>query len=251
MIELDRRSGTFGIIRILERRSDGARLYCIDSDVHTMVNREGDSLFGYVHAIKLMLRGARSVLLLGGGGGSLANMLSRRACAVTVVDIDPHAEDLARQHFDLDKSVRWVTADAQAYLRTALHRFDGVVIDACDANGLIGEFAAPDRLIAAMAVLEPGAPLIVNLVGPDGAPDYSWNLACAMAERGVSAALHRPEDGWEGNEILHLSAHNSRSAVDLDDLHSRPAEVRTYLLSLRAYRAAPKEPKCGKARKTP
>jgi|CXWL01.1.fsa_nt_gi spermidine synthase len=240
MIELDRRDGPFGLIRILERRSDGARLYCIDQEVQTMVNREGESMFGYVHAIKLMAAGARSALLVGGAGASLANMLARRGCAVTVIDIDPHAKDIAQQHFGLDTRVRWLTADARPYIEALRDRFDAIIIDACDVQGLIPEFAAPDALAAAMSALNPGAPLIVNLVGPTGAPDYSWTLASAMAARGFNVTLHRPEDGWEGNEILHVCADRFAPAIDATDLRHRPAEVRTYLMSLRAYPVLPK-----------
>ena len=95
MIELDRREGLLGTIRILERRADGARLYCLGASIQTMAQPDGDSLFGYVHATKLLLREANDILLIGGGGGSLATMLARRGRRVTVVEADPVAESLA------------------------------------------------------------------------------------------------------------------------------------------------------------
>ena len=85
MHELTQREGQFGSIRVLERKRDGARLYCIKSSVQTMIGRDGVSLFGYVHAAKLLLKPSRTVLLIGGGGGSLATMLARQGRAVTVV----------------------------------------------------------------------------------------------------------------------------------------------------------------------
>lgn len=219
----------------MERRSDGARLYCIDRHVHTMVNDEGVSLFGYIHAIKLMVRHARTVLLLGGAGGSLANMLSRQDCAVTVVDIDPQARDLAQRHFNLDARIRWVTMEAALYLASSQDRFDAVVVDACDTNGLVRAFAVADRLVAAMAVLKPEAPLIVNLVGPYGATSYAWALARAVAARGLTVTLHSPEEGDEANEILYACRQRSAPAIDAVELQHRPPEVQTYLRSLRAY----------------
>lgn len=56
MIELDRREALLGTIRILERRVDGARLYCLGASVQTMAQPDGASLFAYAHATKLLLR---------------------------------------------------------------------------------------------------------------------------------------------------------------------------------------------------
>ena len=74
MKEIDSRQGRFGEIRIMERRRDSARLYCVGDGVQTMSTPDGTSLFGYVHAIKLLIGEASTVLMLGGGGGSLATI---------------------------------------------------------------------------------------------------------------------------------------------------------------------------------
>ena len=239
MRELARRASPFGVIRVQERHSDGARLYCLGAGVQTMVQPGGVSLFGYVHAIKLMLRGARDILIIGGAGGSLATMLARNGHMVTVVDVDPAAEHLARAYFWLEPSVTWVTADAFDYLRTLSIQFDAVVVDACDGAGLIEPFAAPENLLAMMAAVRPIGSLVLNLVGEDGAPRWGFDLSGAIAASGYFTTLFRPEDGWEGNEILRVSAHDTLGALDLGDLHDRPAEARTYLLSLRAHPLAP------------
>ena len=91
---LARREGLLGPIRILERKSDGARLYCLKGSVQTMVQADGVSVFGYVHAAKLLLKSARTILMIGGGGGSLATMLARQGADVTVLEVDPAAEEL-------------------------------------------------------------------------------------------------------------------------------------------------------------
>ena len=124
MKELARKRGRFGHIRILERKSDGARLYCIDSSVQTMIQPDGVSMFGYVHAAKLLLMPAHKILIIGGAGGSLATMLARTGRAVTVLDIDPAAEALARDYFGLDPSVRWVTGDLSSFYGTHDEVFD-------------------------------------------------------------------------------------------------------------------------------
>ena len=123
MKELARREGAFGTIRVLEQKADKARLYVIGETVQTKVDRHGVSVSGYVHAIELLVRDAENILMIGGGGGALATMLARAGKTVTVVDIEPEAEDLARRYFWLDPDVRWVTADAVQFAKSGHHAF--------------------------------------------------------------------------------------------------------------------------------
>ncbi|MDP3739979.1 MAG: methyltransferase domain-containing protein [Hyphomonadaceae bacterium] len=235
MKELARREGPFGTVRIVERRQDGARLYCIDDGVQTLARPDGTSLFGYVHAIKLLVGDAPNVLMLGGGGGSLATMLARRNRDVTVVDIDPAAESLARRYFGLDPRVAWITGDGLAYLEACTRRFEAVVIDTCDAHGLVPTFMTQDNLLTAMKVLTPTGSLILNLAGDGNRPDVAWQLACAMVASGQSAALFRSDLGEEGNELLHVRSRGPTALIEIGDLYERPLEARLYLMSLRAF----------------
>jgi spermidine synthase len=231
---LAERDGLFGPIRVMERQDDRARLYCINASVQTMVRRDGVSVFGYVHTAKLLLEPAQSVLVIGGAGGSLATMLARRGKDVTVVDIDPAAEELARTYFDLDDRVQWVTAEALAFIARAARSYDGAVIDACDANGLVEPFADPATLHSILTKTCPDGSLVINLVHEDDAPPRGEGLARELAQRGLTATLYRAEDGWEGNEVLHVRAQGKTDTLVTRDLHGRPDEVLTYLTSLRA-----------------
>ena len=65
--------------------------------------------------------------------------------------------------------------------------------------------------------------------GPGG-----LHAATLLANAGFMVTLFVPEDGWEGNELIHVRAAGWPSALDLHDIQDRPAEVRTYLMSLRA-----------------
>lgn len=235
MREIARRQGRFGEIRILERSRDGARLYCIDDGVQTMSAPDGTSLFGYVHAIKLLVGNARTVLMLGGGGGSLATMLARRGAEVTVVDIDPVAEDLARDYFGLDERVRWITDDATVFLRSCSDRFDALVIDACDARGSVDAFATTESLVAALGVVRGGGSLVLNLASDGNHAIPAWQLASAMVDRGYCATLYRPALGDEGNELLHVPAAGARSPIEIGSLAGRPEETWPYLSTLEAF----------------
>lgn len=235
MKELDCRQGRFGQIRILERRRDGARLYCIGDGVQTMSAPDGTSLFGYVHAIKILIGNVKTVLMLGGGGGSLATMLSRRGVQVTVVDIDPSAEDLARRYFWLDDRVRWITEDAQLFLRSCPDKFDAVVIDTCDARGVVEAFGTAASLVESLGIVRRGGSLVLNLAS-DGDPAISaWQLASEMVDKGFHATLYRPSLGNEGNELLHVSVDGPRRPAKIGPLVGRPKETWLYLGTLEAF----------------
>lgn len=242
---LARREGLFGPIRILERKSDGARLYCLRDSVQTMVQADGVSVFGYVHAAKLLLKAARTVLVIGGGGGSLATMLARRGCDVTVVDVDPAAEELARSYFSLDERVRWFTAEPFPFIEACNTFYDAVVVDACNADGLVAPFNDTDVLIKVLRRVCPDGSLVLNLVHEDGAPPWGRALARKIAAQGLNITLYSADLGWEGNEVLHVRAHGPTDVLDAHDLSQRAAETRTYLMSLRAEtrRGAESKPK--------
>lgn len=239
MRELTRRPGLFGLIRVIERNSDGVREYRIGASLQTMALADGVSCFGYVHAIKLLLRGAHAVLIVGGAGASLATMMARRGHDVTVVDIDPAAEDIARQYFNLDPRVRWIQEDAQIYFSRLDAQFDAVVIDACDSNGLTPPFENAHALAQIARRACPRGVLVVNLVGADGAPSSGPFLASRLAAFGLHVALHSPSNGWEGNEVLQASLTPRSFDLPLADAHERPSEARTYLMSLRTACYAP------------
>ncbi len=228
------REGLFGPIRIMERRRDKARLYCIQGSVQTMTHA-GVSLFGYVHAAKLLVRDAETILIIGGGGGSLANMLARHGRQVTVIDVDPAAEELARAFFDLDARVEWRTAEPFSFLAEHQGVFDAIVVDACNADGLAAPFDRADVLIELIERACPEGSLVLNLVHEDGAPPWGETLARQLVDRGLCATLYRSEEGWEGNEVLHVRKAGATDTFEVTDLERRPAETRTYLMSLRGH----------------
>lgn len=231
---LARREGLFGQIRVLERKHDNARLYCINSSVQTMTLPNGESLFGYVHAAKLLVREAESILIIGGGGGSLATMLARQGRDVTVVDVDPAAEELARVYFGLDERVVWRTAEPFSFIETIATPFDAVIVDACNADGLVAPFDDANVLAHLIERACPRGSLVLNLVHEDGAPPWGTSLGRQLVTLGHRATIYRSEDGWEGNEVLHVRKHGPTETLEISNIQRRPAETRTYLMSLRA-----------------
>jgi len=79
----------YGIIRVTRER-DGTLAYFQDGSFHSQATSKGVSVCAYVHVIHEIIRQrhARNILIIGCAGGTLATMLSRGHCKVTVVDIN-------------------------------------------------------------------------------------------------------------------------------------------------------------------
>jgi len=241
MIELACHDGYFGRIEILERQRDGARLYRVGDGIQTMARPDGESLFGYVHALKKLCYESQTVLLIGGAGGSLATMLARRGRTVVVVDIDPVARLLAERYFGLDLRVEWITADGLALTGRWHRRFDAVIVDACDAHGTVKAFLDVTWLAETMNSVQPGGQLLLNLANSGDAWDPGSRIARGIATKGFRSTFYFPEDGCEGNELVRISREPHPNRLDLKDVPHRPQETHTYLMSLRSYDATPSQ----------
>jgi spermidine synthase len=108
-------------------------------------DRNGISTADYIHAMYffLMQAQARDVLMIGCGGGTLANMLARSRVAVTVVDLHKFSFDIARKYFHLPEAVCCHVADGIQYLKGNRRRHDAIVLDAFGQNGMPADFMQP------------------------------------------------------------------------------------------------------------
>jgi len=235
--ELARLASGFGAIRILERADDGAREYWQGQALHSLANPSGESLFGHIHAMAHLMRNARTVLVLGGAGGSLATLCARQGAAVTVVEIEPQAHALARTYFNLDPRVRWITGDAAAFMAGCSTPFDGIALDAFDCRGGARLHDEAEKILAIAEKLTRHGVLTANLAGLDGPAPFAWDLTCALAKLGAPASLLRALDGEEGNEILWLRRDAPPCAIEPIPLAGKPVETHAFLGSLRAFAA--------------
>lgn len=128
----------FGAIRVM-RAPDGTMAYYQNGSFHSQSNKDGTSIVAYIHVIHEIIRQshARNVLVIGCAGGTLATMLRRLHCKVTVVDINFMAFTIARQYFRLPEDVRCIRRDGIAYLRTTKKSYDAVVIDVFGSNNTV------------------------------------------------------------------------------------------------------------------
>lgn len=114
----------------------------------------------------------RRILQIGLGAGSLSKFLYRHLpdAKLTVVEINPQVEFVARQYFKLPddpQRLRVVIADAVDYMLKDGPTFDWILLDGFDADGRAGALDTQPFLQACRARLEDGGLFAVNLLGRD------------------------------------------------------------------------------------
>lgn len=126
----------------------------------------------------------RRALILGLGGGTVAQLLARRCPEVEITGIEREAEVIAvaRAEFGLDELERLTIIEADAFEWVATHagendaRYDLVCMDLFEAGRLApGALATPFlRLVAAL--IAPGGTLTVNLMVTGRTPEQIHRL---------------------------------------------------------------------------
>ncbi len=146
-------------------------------------DKNGVSLLNYIHALFGLIRQkrAKTVLMIGCAGGSLATMLTREGCAVVAVDLNPQAFLLARQHFFLPDAVDCRVADGFAFLRSTRRKFDAIVLDAFRGGDVASELLTEEFFAQAKKRLNKGGAVFVNLHIRSDADDAADGVAAHMA----------------------------------------------------------------------
>lgn len=183
MILLEEVDTEFGHIKIIKTKYDGRCSYYQDTCFHSQITPEGISTSAYVHVMYSIIRQAeaRKVLMIGCAGGTLATMLHRAGCKVTVVDINPHAFTFAKKYFQLPEDVECIVEDGWSYLLKTGKRYDAIAIDAFDGDGTVPEkFTTEDFFIALKEVLSPFGVVTMNVMVKHDMDMFADRIALAM-----------------------------------------------------------------------
>lgn len=150
-------SSVFGEITVFKNSSDGTVLYAHGDCFQSEADANGVSLAPYIHALHdlILQAGARRVLMIGCGGGTLATLLMRSAIDVTVVDIDGSAFDVARRYFALPSDLACHVGDGAAFLQRSDDVYDAIVLDAYEGDRIPAHFCAAPFLALARERLSP------------------------------------------------------------------------------------------------
>ncbi len=169
----------FGTIRIT-KTADGSVSYYQNGCFHSQADKNGVSVCAYIHVIyELVLQShAQNVLIIGCAGGTLATMLRRMKCKVTVVDINETAFTIARDYFKLPKDVHCVTQDGVVYLRNVQTPYDAIVIDVFDSNNTVPTcFTTPALFQSVRQALSPTGVMVMNVITKEDSDKRAEKIA--------------------------------------------------------------------------
>jgi len=220
MITVAELKSRFGAITILKRKATGSLLYVQGDSFQSEADENGISLVGYIHAIFGLIRqaGAKRVLMIGCGGGTLATMLARIGCTLTVVDIDPHAFLLARRYFRFPESITCRVADGCQYLLSEQGSFDAVVLDAFRGGFMPDHLTSSAFFALVRPRLTPRGGIFVNVHVENDLDDSPDQVAAAMAS------------AWPSVRILDREGQPHRNAIVMA---GRVSELLTPTLTMR------------------
>lgn len=243
---LERRVGRFGTIEVLERRSDGARLYLQNEQLQSFAQPGGVSLFAYIQAMRsiLLQAGARRIAVLGCGGGTLGTMLAQRGAEPVLVDINPDAFELARKYFWLAPGVECVEADARRFLADGTTLFDAIALDAFGSDDMpehltsVGFFSLARKRLLPQGLLVVNAPVLRNQDSRVG------SLAAAIAAVGMPVSVFDGPVHTCRNAIL-VGGPLPEIALPLGD---EPLETRRELNSLKRRQPGARSASAARAR---
>lgn len=177
----------------------------------------------------LLLRTApwpREALLVGLGAGSLAKFIYHNLpkTRITVLEIDPQVEIVARLHFKLpDDPVRLhvLIGDGAEYMLGNGKQFDYILVDGFDMHANAGVLDTLPFYQACRARLSETGLLVVNLLGH---------------KHGYQASAERIDRAFDGRSLVFPSCNSGNTiafatagaavSVSLDDLRSRAGQLK-------------------------
>ncbi len=138
----------------------------------------------------------REALLIGLGAGSLVKFIYHQlpATRITVVEIDPQVEVVARLHFQLPddrRRLQIVIADGADYLLAGNSAYDLILVDGFDGNARAGALDTLPFYQACRARLRDSGLLSINLLA---------------RERGSAASVERIDAAFGGRAFVFPSS---------------------------------------------
>ncbi|OYO25358.1 spermidine synthase [Enemella dayhoffiae] len=139
----------------------------------------------------------KRVLVLGGGDGmAVRELLKYPVEQITLVDLDPAMTRLAQTHPRLlelnrgalsDPRVRVLHDDAFSYLRNGNERFDAIVQDLPDpSTEATAKLYSLEMFAMAQRALAPGGRMVVQSTSPYFARDAYWCIGRTLTEAGLA-----------------------------------------------------------------
>jgi predicted membrane-bound spermidine synthase len=144
------------------------RKLLINTTIQTEMNiRSGQSVSEYVRLIEknVLYFPKGKALVLGLGGGVVANMLYSHDYRVTAVEFDDRIIKMAKRFFYLNDSIKTVCADARYFINQEKEKYDLVLFDVFKAEEQPSHVITQESLVTLKSVLNPDAVVLINTHG--------------------------------------------------------------------------------------
>ncbi|HEU4364498.1 MAG TPA: fused MFS/spermidine synthase [Candidatus Krumholzibacteria bacterium] len=163
-----------------------SRYLLIDGGTHTIVDRQtGNTVFPYAMVLDIprhMFREPGHMLLIGLGGGSVAQNYYRKGWKVESVEIDPAVVAIAEQYFSVSLDSANVTVmDGRQFLLMTDRRYDLIIMDAFGSSSIPFHMVTREMFALARERLEPGGVLAINTETREWNDILTRSLAATVA----------------------------------------------------------------------
>lgn len=216
---VERTPSFFGYLRVVE--NDLVRILTVNGIGQNYVRRDAPELHSaYLTFLAVVPRltgappDARTALLIGLGAGELVGLLEREGVNLTVVELDPRIEELARRHFGLRlprEQIRF--ADGRAFLERDRATYDFVFMDAFLGEEVPGHLFTREAFTAIRRRLAPGGVLAINYTTIPNGEDVQ---AVARTLQAVFPHVRAFTDGSPATELASLVLVASSEPLQLD-----------------------------------
>lgn len=165
-----------GILGKLEVRDELAynnssiivRELLINNTIQTEMNLETKkSVSEYVRLIEknLLYFPKGKALILGLGGGVVANMLQEHAYDVTAVEFDERIISMSKQFFSLQYNIKTVCADARYYINNSKEKYNVILFDVFKAEEQPSHVITKESLEKLKNLLDTNGVVLINTHG--------------------------------------------------------------------------------------
>jgi len=107
----------------------------------------------------------KKILLLGLGGGSVANYLSGKGYSIEACELDTRIYDVAKTYFGLSEKVKVTIDDARHFINVSRKKYDVVIFDTFKGEEAPNHVLTKQSLEKLKAMLNPDALVFVNSFG--------------------------------------------------------------------------------------
>lgn len=157
-------------------------------DKHAKLENNEERYFTYVYrianALDSMKGKGKKILLLGLGGGSVANYLSSIGFQVEACELDHRIYDVAKKYFQLNKTVKVTIDDARHFINICSNKYDVVIFDTFKGEEAPNHVLTIQSLSKVKQLLNPHGLVFVNSFG-------YWKGKRGMGMRSIYRTFHK------------------------------------------------------------